>query len=188
MGRLDEASSQLQRAMELDPLSSLYNTLLAYLYYARGQCDLAIAQHRRAMDLDPSFFAPHWLLSAAYAHMGRLEEAIAEAQKACELSGRHALALGLLGLAYELSGRRSEARALLEELTTKCRTTYVPPTAMVAVYHGLGELDQTLGWLEKGVEERDLIVVCCLKSEPLTIPVQGHPRYQTLLRKMNLEP
>ena len=188
MGRLDEGSSQLQRAMELDPLSSLYNTLLAYLYYARGQCDLAIAQHRRAMDLDPSFFAPHWLLSAAYAHMGRLEEAIAEAQKACELSGRHALALGLLGLAYELSGRRSEARALLEELTTKCRTTYVPPTAMVAVYRGLGELDQTLGWLEKGVEERDLIVVCCLKSEPLTIPVQGHPRYQTLLRKMNLEP
>jgi tetratricopeptide (TPR) repeat protein len=185
-GRLDEASLQLQRAVELDPLSASYNTALAYLYYARGQYDPAIAQHQRAMDLDPGWYVPHWLLAIAYERMGRLEEAIGEAQKACELSGRNAPTLGILGLACGLAGRRSEARAVLEELTTQRRTTYVPPYAMAAVYRGLGEVDQALEWLEKGVEERDMIIVSGLKSEPRYMLLRGHPRYQALLRKMNL--
>jgi len=59
---------------------------------------------------------------------------------------------------------------------------------MAAVYRGLGEANQALEWLDKGVEERDLLVLCALKSEPGYIPLRGHPRYQALLRKMNLEP
>jgi TolB-like protein/tetratricopeptide (TPR) repeat protein len=187
MGRLDEAVPQLQRAVELDPLSALYNTLLAYLYHARGQADLAIAQHQRAIDLDPGWYFPPWLMSIAYQHMGRHDEAIAAAERACELSDRHPDTLGILGLAYGLAGRHGEARALLEELLAKRRRIYVPPFAMAAVYRGLGELDAALEWLEKGVEERDYIVVGGLKSEPRYILLRGHPRYQTLLRKMNLE-
>ncbi len=94
MGRLDEALSQLQRAVDLDPLSAIYNTNLGCLYYAMGQYDSAIAHHRRAMDLDPGFFGPHWLVAIMYLQMGRLEEAIAANQKACELSGRNAWQLG----------------------------------------------------------------------------------------------
>ena len=77
---------------------------------------------------------------------------------------------------------------MLDELTAASRTTYVPPWAMMAVYLGLGETDRALGWLERGVEERDLVVICSLKSEPGYIPLHGHPRYQALLRRMNLEP
>lgn len=186
MGRLDEALSEVRRAMELDPLSAMYNTCLAHLYYSRGQYDPAITQQRRAMDLEPSWYVPHWLLAIQYAHMGMFEKAIASAQKACELSGRNAPTVGILANAYGLAGRPSEARALLEELTTLRRTTYVPPFAMAAVYRGLGEVDQALEWLEKGVEERDLIVVTGLRSEPRYIPFYGHPRFQALLHKMNL--
>jgi hypothetical protein len=57
-----------------------------------------------------------------------------------------------------------------------------------SVYLGLGEVDQALQWLEKGVEQRDVIVVSGLKSEPIQILLHGHPRYRALLRKMNLEP
>jgi len=188
MGRLEEASTQLQRAVELDPLSALYNALVAYLYYARGKCDPAIEQCQRTMDLDPGWYFPHWLLAIVYEHLGRIEEAIAAAQRACELSGRNAPTLGILGLADGLADRRSEARALLEELVARRRTTYVPPWAVAAVYRGLREVDLALEWLEKGVEERDMIVVTGLKSDPRYIPIHGHPRYQALLRKMNLEP
>jgi eukaryotic-like serine/threonine-protein kinase len=188
MGRLDEALSELRRAVELDPLSATYNICLAYLYYAREQYDLAIAQQRRAMDLDPGWYMPHWLLAIQYGNMGMFEEAIASGQKASELSGRNAPAVGILAWAYGLAGRPSEARALLEQLTTLRRTTYVPPFAMVAVFRGLGEVDQALEWLEKGVEERDLLVVTALRSEPTyKTSFRGHPRYQALLRKMNLD-
>jgi non-specific serine/threonine protein kinase len=188
MGRLDEALSQLQRAVDLDPLSAQYNTLLAHLHYLMGQVDLAIAQHQRAMDLDPGRYLPHFLLAFAYQHLGRYDEAIATAKKACELSGRNALTLGILGRAYGLAGRHGEARGILKELMAKRGATYVPPWAIAVVYRGLGELDQALEWLEKGLEERDMIAVGGYKSDPQYIAFQEYPRYHALLRKMNLEP
>jgi hypothetical protein len=75
----------------------------------------------------------------------------------------------------------------LEELIARRGTTYVQPFAMAAVYRGLGEVDQALDWLEKGVEERDMITVGGIKSEPRYTIMRGHPRYHALLRKMNLE-
>jgi len=185
-GRLDEALTQLQQAVELDPLSALYNTLVAYLYYAKGQYDLAIAQFQRAMDLDSGWYFPHWMLAIAYEHMKRVEEGTSEAQKSCELSGRTAMTLGILGLAYGLAGRGSEARAVLEELVTQRRTAYVPPWAMAAVCRGLGEVEQALEWLEKGVEERDVIEVTGLKTDPRYIDLHGHPRFRPLLGNLNL--
>jgi hypothetical protein len=60
---------------------------------------------------------------------------------------------------------------------------------MTLVYTGLEKWDLVLEWLEKGVEERDVLVVSIVKSEPqLLSAVLGHPRYKALLRKMNLKP
>jgi serine/threonine-protein kinase len=187
MGRLDEELSEARRAVELDPLSASYNNNLGYVYDLTGQHELAIAQCRRAMDLDPSMYLPHSVLAMAYGRTGRFKEAIAAAQKGCELSGRTPLALGILAGADGRAGREDEARALLEELATRRRTAYVPPFAMVAAYGGLGEADQVLEWLEKGVEERDMLVVSSVKSEPAYAPLHAHPRYRALLRTMNLE-
>jgi len=188
MGRLDEALSQMQRAVELDPLSAAASSTLAYLHYARGEHDLAIAQYRRAMELDSGWYFPHYLLAATHTHMGNLQEALAEAQTAYELSGHNAIILGLLGYMYGLAGRHSEARALLDDLIAQGRTTYVSTYAVASIYFGLGEEEQAFDWYEKAVEERDLNPVCALKTEPLYMRYYGHPRYHALLRKMNLEP
>ena len=187
MGRSDEALLQVKQAVELDPFSPNYNAWLGVLYNARGQHDEAIAQYRRAIELDPSLWRPHWLLSMAYAQTRRFDDAIAEAQTASDLSGGNAPTLGTLGMAYALGGRRVEARALLEQLIARSRTNYVPPFALTIVCLGLGELDQALDWLEKGVEERDVLVVSVVNAEPeMLSPLREHPRYRALLRKMNL--
>jgi len=61
----------------------------------------------------------------------------------------------------------------------------VPASAMLWAHLGMGDMDQAFKWMEKGVEERDLIIVCQLKLDSL-FPLHGHPRCQALLRKMNL--
>jgi len=185
-GRLGDAVSEVQRVVELDPLSGRYNACLGYLYDLSGQHDLAIEQAKCATELDPNMYMPRFILAMAYGHVGRYEEAIAEAQKACDLCGRNARALGLLAWLFGVAGQRHESQTLLEELTARRRTAYVPPCAMVLAYRGLGEVDQVLEWLEKGVEERDLMIVSNIKAEPLLVE-QDHPRYRALLRKMNLE-
>jgi TolB-like protein len=188
MGRLEEACTQLERAVELDPLSAPYNVFLGHALYLTGRCELAIAQHRRGSDLEPSWYLPYFGLTFAYQAMGRREDAIDAAERACGLSGRNALTLGLLGRAYGLAGRVGDPRAILEELTAKRREAYSSPWAMAMVHLGLGELDQSLEWLAKGVEDRDLIAVGGYKSDAQYTAFQERPQYQALLRGMNLEP
>jgi eukaryotic-like serine/threonine-protein kinase len=187
MGRLEEALVELRRGLDIDPLSVPFNVSLGYSYDVTGQHDIAMAQYRNAMDLDPSAFGPHVFLAIAYQRTGRFEDAIAAAQKACELTRRSATTLGILAGIYGPAGRQGEARALLEELAALRRTTYVPPIAMVMAHAGLFESDRVLEWLDKGITERDDNVVCALKCEPTFDPFRSHPRFQALLRRVNLE-
>jgi len=58
---------------------------------------------------------------------------------------------------------------------------------MLSAYLGTGEFDKALEWLEKDVDERDLMIVCHLKLERSWSIFRQHPRYHALLRKINLE-
>ena len=188
LGRVEQAVTEMRRALELDPLDPFYNSLLGYLLDVTRQFEPAVAQLQHAIDLDPTFFFSYWFLSISYAYKGRLDEAIAVSEKANELSGGHALTLGTLGSHYGRAGRTAEARQLLEKLTARRRLTYVPSSAIAWVHAGLGELDESLEWIAKGIEDRDPTLVTALKSGPTYDRLRSHPAFPALLRKMNLDP
>jgi len=77
---------------------------------------------------------------------------------------------------------------LLEELTVRRRSGYVPASAFVLVYGGLREVDASLEWLARAIEERDPVIVTSLKTATAYDRLRSHPAFQALLRKMNLEP
>jgi serine/threonine-protein kinase len=187
-GRVEEALTEMRRALELDPLDPFYNSLLGYLLHSAGQFEPAVAQLQRATELAPVFFFAYWFLSSIYSQSGRHDEAIAAAEKANEISGGHALTLGALASIYARAGRADEARHLLEGLTARRRVTYVPSRAIAWAHSGLGELDDGLEWIARGIEEREPTVVTALKSAPVFERLRSHPAYPALLRKMNLEP
>jgi len=188
VGRVEQALTEMRRALELDPLDPLNNANVGYFLHATRQFEPAVAQLQHAVELDPTSWLPYWLLSGSYALGGRLDEAIAVAEKANELSGRNALAVGMLGRAYALAGRTAEARQLLEELEVRRRSRYAPPFSIAMIHRGLGDLETALEWWTKGVDEHDLLLVTSLKTEPGYDPLRSHPAYAVLLRKMNLEP
>ena len=188
LGRVEKALTEMRRALELDPLDPFYNSLLGCLLGYARQFEPAVMQLRHAVDLDPTFFFSYWLLSVAYRQNGQVGEAIAAAKKANELSGGDVMTLGALGAAYAVAGRIAEARELLEELTARRRMTYVPASALSFVYGGLGELEPTLEWIAKGIEERDPIIVTPIRISPNYDRLRSHPSFQALLREMNLEP
>ena len=175
-------------ALELDPLDPFTNTLVGLLLHSTRQFEPAIEQLQHAIDLGPTFSFSYWFLSIAYVQNGQFEEAIAAAEKANQFSGGNALILGTLGSLYGRAGRTAEARQLLEELTARRRLTYVPASAFAIVHRGLGEPQESLEWIAKGIEERDPIIVTALKASPTYDSVRPHPAFPALLRKMNLEP
>jgi serine/threonine-protein kinase len=188
LGRVEQALTEMRRALELDPLDPFYNSLLGHLLHATRRVEAAIVQLKHAIDLDPTFFFPYWFLSIVYVLNGRLDEALAAAEKANELSGADALTMGALGSICGRAGRTAEARQVLEELTARRRLTYVPASALAFLHAGLGDQDEARKWIARGIEERDPIVVTALKSAPTYDVTRSHAAYPALLRKMNLEP
>ena len=187
-GRLEESLTEMQHALKQDPLSPLFSTHLGLLCRETGQHDRAIAQHRLAIELDPNLWLAHWWLATGYFDKGLLDEAISTVEKGIELFGRYPLLLMNLGACYASAGRTAEARQLLEELETRGRTAYIPSFAFGTLHLALGEIDQGLEWFARGVEHRDLMVICVLKSDPFYAPLRSHLAFQALLRKMNLAP
>jgi serine/threonine protein kinase/Tfp pilus assembly protein PilF len=187
MGRLDEAIAGMLKALERDPLSPLWQFRLGFWYLFARQWDRAMEQFRNALELDPHYMAAHAVLGILYACTGRTEEAIRAEEQVVQLTGRSPFALGVLGRLYAEAGRAGEARKLLDELQELDQKVYVPPSSFASIYYGLGEIDRAFDWLDKAVDERDAWIIH-LHVNPYNDSLRSYPRYQTLLRKMNLQP
>jgi len=112
-------------------------------------------------------------------------EAIAELEKAVSLSGG-LTTLGELGLGYAVAGRRDEAMKILEALREEAKVRYVPSRVMAEIHMGLGEKDEAFRWLETAYQERN--IDAAIRVYPIFDPLRDDPRFQDLLRRMNLEP
>jgi hypothetical protein len=60
---------------------------------------------------------------------------------------------------------------------------YVSPFNIAMIYHGLGERDETLAWLERGYRQREPRMVF-LKVEPKWATLRGEPQFQALLQRV----
>ena len=92
-----------------------------------------------------------------------------------------------LGWIYAHAGLTAEASQLLEELKERSRQTYVQPFVIGMIQLALGQLDEGFEQLTRAIDERDLMAVFDLKSDPCLDPFRSDRRFQALLRKMNLE-
>ncbi len=152
------------------------------------QWDRAIEQCRNALELDPNYYVAHAYLGVIYLMTGNFEEAILALEVAVLLTGRAPLLLGLLGRFYAKAGRIPEAQKILEELQDRAQKEYVSPTSFWLIYNGLGETDRAFDWLEKAVDERDNSILLHFQVIPGYDSLHSHPRFKSILRKMNLEP
>jgi len=95
------------------------------------------------------------------------------------------LFLGQLGQAYAMTGATERARAILQQLHERAAHDAVSPYHFAYVYTGLGDAEAALDWLERGYEQRSGAVYG-MKGSFLFTSLHSHPRFRTLLKKMNL--
>ena len=183
MGQLEEAITEIKKAEELDPVSVIVTANEGMLLHFFRHDDEAVAELQKALEMDPNFILAHSTLGAVYTSQGRYDEAIAERKKAVELS-KGFFGLAGLGRAYAQAGRRAEAEKIIKELQEQARRDYVHPSHLALIYIGLGDKDSAFTWLEKAYAEHSFLYF--LKSDPNFDPLRSDPRFQDLLRRMNL--
>ena len=111
----EEAISELERALALDPNDPSCNSLMGVVLYYTGKPKEAVDFLNRAMRLDPHNPGRYLIfLGVAQFCMGNLEEAATLIEKGIRLNPDMSGFTGLLAATYGLLGREKEARAALE--------------------------------------------------------------------------
>ncbi|HET7427169.1 MAG TPA: protein kinase [Gemmatimonadales bacterium] len=181
--RYDEAIEMQRRAHELDPLAHRMDIVTTLL--RAGRYDEALSAVTRVLTVEPQLPLAHATLGWVHLLSGRPDKGIAALERAVAISPESTLYLAQLGQAYSRVGRTDEARAILARLEETATRRYVSPYHMAYVYTGLGEHERALDWLERAYEDR-AGGVFGMKGSFLFAPLRSHPRFQAILRKMNL--
>jgi serine/threonine protein kinase/TolB-like protein/Tfp pilus assembly protein PilF len=188
-GRFEEAIAENKRSIELDPLSLVINTTLRQTFCYARQYDQVMDQYRKTLELDPHFRPTHFFLGNAYVQESMDKEAIAEFQSVLAIAPEAPFALSGLAYAYAVAGRRAEAEKVLDQLKELAKRKFVPAVVFAKIHVGLGQKDKVFEWLEKSYEERSIgIYGWNIKVDPALDPLRSDPRFQDLLRRMNLQP
>ena len=185
MGRADEAIARMERAHELDPLSLIISTALGRALHFARRYDRALEQHLKTLERDPDFAEARFNLAFVYLQRSMFPQAVGELQRAIVLAGRRPAMVSVLGYVYALSGDRAQARRTLDELDGLSSEGEIPTLYLAYPLIGLGDKDRVFDLLDKAYEERSGLLVY-LKVEPIFDSLRDDPRFDDLLRRMDL--
>lgn len=185
LGRFDEAIAQAKRALAIDSFNGLLSQNLAYIYYLARRHDDAIRQSQDALSLMPDLHSARLVIIYAYLQKRMFREALLESQRAVADSGRRPAAVAALAVSEAALGNTKAAKTFLEELLNKSSQEVVSPYLLAWVYAATGDADKSLQWLERALEKGDDDVTF-LKVDPALDSLRDKPRFQELLRRLNL--
>jgi len=186
LGRGDEAVARGRRARELDPLSLIANSAEAQFLFFAGRSDEALARLDRTFELDPDFWHAHLVRALVLIRKEMYPEAVISAGRAARVSGGNTQALAAQGWALAKAGEVAAARRMLARLHEEATRRHVPASNLAMLHHAVGESDEALTWLERGVAERDPMMVF-VGVDRRWDTLRNHPRFQRVLERMRLE-
>lgn len=183
-GHRDDAVQELKNAQTLDPASPILMADLAELYIYTGQLAESEAESRRALNLDPSFSIARCWLSWALTVERRFHEAAAILEPD---PGNDPAQISALAYLDAAAGRPVEARQRIAALVRLAKDDFGVSTILAASFASLGDVNATILWLEKALEERSGALLL-LNVHPEFAPVRNDPRFQAFVSRAGLPP
>jgi len=182
--RNEEAAAQGALALELDPLNSLIMSMHANTLLLLRRYDEAIAQCRNVLRTSPNNIQSLAVLWEVLHSKRQYDEAL-DGAKAFYAALELTPVVEAISSGYETGGYPRAMRAAAETLASISEQVYVGPCFIGFPYAAAGETDKALECLEKGFEIGDPNMP--YMAEPIFFDLLcKEPRYQGLLRKMNL--
>ncbi len=185
VGRIEEAVSETQQALSLDPLSILFRVHLGFLFYIQGQYQHSIAQFRKVLEMNPQYYLAHAMMGNVYTLAGEFDAALACYARAREADANSKFVDSLEAMTLALAGRRAEAAALLDQITRRAANDYISPVSIAYICTALGDKDRAFENLDRAIHDRDPNILG-LRSNPIFESLRTDQRNHSNLSKMQL--
>jgi tetratricopeptide (TPR) repeat protein len=179
--RVPDATEQIRLALESDPLSMPLHLCMAWCLYFAKQYRETVDYARRALEIDANYYLIWNAMGLAQLGGGFTQEAITSLRRVVELAPWFSDGAWYLATAYYQAGDHERSRELAHKLASSHGHTYGPSI----YYAASGEADAMFAALEAAHRHRD-VDLPFIQMQPLFDHWRGHPRFQALLRQMNL--
>ena len=187
VGRNEDAIREIETALAVDPLSPLFGSHLAFLYFIARRYDEAAARFQEVIAANPDYYLAHAMMGMCCSVAGRHDEALAAYARASHADAETKFVPSLIAMTMASSGRLAEAEQLAGQLRRRAETDYITPASIAYIYVAMGDFDRAFEMLDRAAVERDPNLVG-LMSNPIFDPVRGDPRYHAMLDKLQLKP
>ncbi|HEV2389424.1 MAG TPA: adenylate/guanylate cyclase domain-containing protein [Nitrososphaerales archaeon] len=184
LNRKEEAWKEVNKALELSPLSLIINANVADGCYWRKDYEKGMEQARKVIEMDPSFPTGYQSLIFNAVGASRFDEA-REALKAFGGLATPADAAELEAYVYAYEGRVQEARKLLRELRDSKLKGQVSPSLLGSIYFKIGDADSGFEMFERAYSAKDRYLLFIGVAYELD-GYRSDPRYLSLLERIGL--
>jgi tetratricopeptide (TPR) repeat protein len=193
LGRQEEAVAARERSLELDPLNARTRYVMGGDYLNAGQPERALEALRGAVQLDPVHplglgLGPGLPSSAArvYLAQGRTDEAVEDLLRVALLRNASAREHESMRRAHREGGMPGFWRAW-REMDSRTALGVTNTLRSAAIWGMIGDTARALDELERAHLERNPGLIY-LRTEPAFAGLRSHSRFQSIVRRMNLQP
>ena len=185
--RTAESWSEMQRAKQLDPFSSIVISLAMTPLLTSHQYDRLIEEASLGLKTDPNDGVLNWLLTSAYEQKGDLADAIDQQEKQAVAYGeepqRAEKEFSALRQEFSAEGERAYWLSRQKSLAA---TAWTDPFDIAVVQARLGESDAMFANLDKAYQQRSAALLYWEQTQPAFDRFRTDSRFQNFARHAGL--
>ena len=182
LGQNDEARIHINIAIEIDPSFFYLYILSAQLYYNSGKLTESLIECLKAIEIYPDFKYGYWRAFRIYFRQNESQKAVDLVTDVLKRNSENAQHIRELKESYIKSG----LTGMLNWLIGREINGNSPDLYLLAIWNiFLGDKQQALGYLEEAVENR-MVAIPMINNDPDFDVLHSEPKYQALIKKMNL--
>jgi tetratricopeptide (TPR) repeat protein len=188
VGRLQEASDEMERARELQPASRSILSDQGLLLFYQGKREQAIGQLRQVEAAEPSFRSAHFYLSYIFFAGRECPNYLSEARQAAE-SAHDPVEIAVATEAekgFAAGGSRGMLESLLRAQKRFSTQGRYPAFRVAETSAMLGRKREALDYLEDSYKKRELYMVT-LPIAPTLVSLHAEPAYRNLIGQLGLD-
>ena len=183
VSRLDDAERETKHALVLDPVSRAAYRNLSWIYLATSHYPEAEKTIKTCVELDPNFPTANASLRFLYDREKMYDQAVSAMRDEARVDKEYDLAENVEAT-YRKSGYEHAKQYYLAARIDKAVHGKAPAFFIATLYANMGNTTKALDYLEQAYRRREGINR--LKVTPEFADLRSEPRFQELLKNMNL--